>query len=151
MAFEIQADHASGNVLYAVIRNRSGQVWYPAGQAFEDWGTSGHTADEYDIALTDKGASRHVGSFDSNVPAGSYHIQVFLQAGANPADTDVLVRSCEIVWTGTGEVTPTKILTNKTVQDNITGIIDYYDDDGQTILFTHTPHDTAATCTKTPD
>ena len=93
----------------------------------------------------------YIGSFDSNVPAGSYHIQVFLQAGANPADTDTLVRSCEIVWTGAGEVTPTKILTNKTVQDNLTGIIDYYDDDGQTVLLTHTPHDTAATCTKTPD
>ena len=151
MAFEIQADHASGNVLYAVIRNRSGKVWYPAGQVFEDWGAGGRTADDYGVALDDKDASRYVGDFDGNIPAGSYYVQVFQQAGANPADTDTLVRSSGIVWTGAGELTPTKILANKTVQDKVTCAIEYYDDDGQTVLLTHTPHDTASTITKVPD
>jgi hypothetical protein len=63
MANEIHADHASGSVLYAVIRNRQGQVWRPAGQAFESWGSGGHTADDYDSALTDKNGSRYVGNF----------------------------------------------------------------------------------------
>lgn len=32
-----------------------------------------------------------------------------------------------------------KVLVNKAVQDKITGRICYYDDDGQTLLLTHTP------------
>lgn len=43
-----------------------------------------------------------------------------------------------------------KLLVNKAVQDKITGAIDYYDDDGQTILFTHTPIDDESTITRTP-
>ena len=150
MAFEIQADHASGDVLYATIRNRSGQVWYPAGQVFEDWDAGGRTADDYSIALTDKGASRYIGDFDGGIPAGSYSIQVFQQAGANPADTDTLVCSSAILWTGTGELTPAKILANKSIQDKVTCAIEYYDDDGQTVLLTHTLYDAGSTITKTP-
>lgn len=44
----------------------------------------------------------------------------------------------------------TKLLTNKAVQNKNTGAIDYYDDDGQTILFTHTPIDDESTITRTP-
>ncbi len=65
MAYEIQADYASGSILYAIIRSPAGQVWHPAEQAFEDWGTGGHAIDDYDIALTDKSGSRYVGSFDT--------------------------------------------------------------------------------------
>ncbi len=34
MANEIQASYASGSTLYAVIRNRAGEVWQVAGQVF---------------------------------------------------------------------------------------------------------------------
>jgi len=150
MASEIHADYASGNTLYAVVRNCAGDVWYLTGQVFESWGTGGRAADGYDISLTDKGGSRHVGSFDGNIPAGRYSCQIFLQAGANPADGDSLVSSDEIVWSGTGEVTADKLLANKAVQNKSTGQIKYYDDDGQTVLLTHTPADAEATVTRTP-
>ena len=150
MANEIYSDYASGNTVYAVIRNAAGQVWYPAGVVFENWGTNGHNADNYDIALTGKGGSRYVGNFPGNITAGRYTVQMFLQAGANPADSDQLVESAMIIWTGNGELTADKILANKAVQSKSTGAIDYYDDDGQTIILTHTPTDGQSSITRTP-
>jgi hypothetical protein len=150
MANEIHVNYASGNTLYAVVRNTAGDVWYVAGQTFEVWGTSGRTADDYDISLTDKSGSRYVGSFDTNILAGRYSIQVFLQAGANPVDGDTFIACEEIVWSGTGMVTADKLLANKAVQDKPSGQIKYYDDDEQTVLLTHTPTDSATTITRTP-
>jgi len=150
MANEIHVNYASGNTLYAVVRNAAGNAWYVAGQAFEAWGTSGRTADDYDINLTDKSGSLYVGNFGTSVPAGRYSVQVFLQAGANPADGDTFVAGEEIVWSGTGAITAGKLLTNKAVQGKPSGQIKYYDDDGQTVLLTHTPTDAAEAITRTP-
>ena len=151
MANEIQADYASGNTLYAVVRNSAGQVWYVAGQLFETWGTDSRDADDYDIGLSDKDGSRYVGDFDGNISPGRYCIQIFLQAGANPADGDTLVGNSEILWSGSGKVIADKLLANKAVQNKSSGQIQYYDDDGQTVLLTHTPSETQASLTKTPE
>ncbi len=148
---EIHIDYTSGNTLYAVVRNGAGEVWYAVSQVFEAWGTGSRAADDYDISLTDKSGNRYVGSFDGNIGAGRYSVQAFLQAGANPADSDILVGSCEIVWSGVGEVTADKLLANKAVQNKLTGEIKYYDNDGQTVLLTHTPTDAEATITRTPN
>jgi hypothetical protein len=150
MANEIHIDYASGNTLYAVVRNSAGEVWYVGGQGFEAWGAGGRAMDDYDISLTDKSGSRYVGNFDANIPADRYSVQVFLQAGANPADGDSFIGSSEIVWSGVGKVTADKLLANKAVQNKSTGEIKYYDDDGQTLLLTHTPTDAEATITRTP-
>lgn len=150
MANEIHVNYVSGNTLYAVVRNVAGAVWHVAGQLFEAWGTGGRTADDYDISLTDKNGSRYVGNIDANMPAGRYFVQVFLQAGANPANGDNLVAGHEIVWSGTGRVTTDKLLANKAVQNKTTGTIKYYDDDGQTVLLTHTPTDAESTIARTP-
>lgn len=151
MANEIHVDYNSGSTLYAVIRDGTGQVWHVAGQAFESWGAGGHTSDDYDIALMDTGGSHYVGSLDGSVPAGSYSVQVFRQLGGNPANTDPLVSNRQILWTGSGELTAAKILANQAIMDKTAGIIDYYDDDGQTVLFTHTMGDTQAYLTRTPN
>ena len=150
MANEIHANYAAGNTLYAVVRNDVGDVWYVVGQSFEVWGTNSRTADDYDIGLTDKSGSRYVGDFDNNIPAGRYSIQIFVQAGANPADSDTLVECDEILWSGTGKLTADKLLANKAVQNKTTGQIKYYDDDKQTILLTHIPTDAEATITRQP-
>jgi len=150
MANEIHANYSAGNTLYAVVRNSTGDVWYVGGQSFEVWGTSGRTANDYDISLTDKSGSRYVGDFDSNIPVGRYTMQVFLQVGANPADGDTLVASDEILWSGTGKVTADKLLANKAIQNKTTGQIKYYDDDEQTVLLTHIPTDAEATITRMP-
>lgn len=150
MANEIHIDYASGNTLYAVVRNISGGVWNVAGRVFETWGTAGRTADDYDMSLVDESGSRYVGSFDANIPAGRYSVQTFLQAGSNPADSDTFIESKEILWSGTGRVTADKMLANKAVQTKSTGQIKYYDDDRQTILLTHMPIDTEDALTRTP-
>lgn len=151
MGNEIQVDHGSGSTLYAVVRNLAGKVWHVAGQTFEDWGEGSHTADDYDFPLVDKSGSHYVGDFDSNIPSGRYCTQVFVQAGASPADTDTLLTSLDIVWSGSGVLTATKMLANKAVHDKVAGTFDYYDDDGQTVLLTHTASDTSSTMTRTPE
>ena len=148
MANEIQADYASGNTLYAVIRNNSGGVWYIAGEVFEIWGTDGRDADDYDISLIDKSGSKYTGNFDFNIPVGRYYVQIFLQAGASPDDGDNLVGSSEIFWSGTGKITADKLLANKAEQEKSNGQIKYYDDDGQTVLVTMDAVDTAANVTR---
>jgi predicted GNAT family acetyltransferase len=150
MANEIHIDYTSGNTLYAVIRNEAGEVWHAGGQVFEAWGTGGRTADDYDISLTDKGGSRYVGDFDGNIPSGRYTVQAFVQGGADPVDGDNLAGGDEIVWSGAGVITCDKLLANKAVQDKVSGEITYYDDDGQTVILTHTPADAAAAITRTP-
>ena len=43
-----------------------------------------------------------------------------------------------------------KMLVNKAVQTKATGVIRYYDDDGQTVILTHTPTDEESDITRTP-
>ena len=43
-----------------------------------------------------------------------------------------------------------KTLVNKAIQNKTTGIINYYDDDGETIILTHTPTDAESTIRRTP-
>ena len=150
MANEIHVNYASANTLYAVIRNAAGNVWHVAGQAFEAWGTGGRTADDYAISMADKSGSLYAGSIDASIPAGRYSVQVFLQAGANPADGDTYIAGDDVVWSGTGAVTAEKLLANKAVQSKPDGQITYYDDDGQTVLLRLTPTDTAEAVTRTP-
>lgn len=149
MANEIQIDYASGHTVYAIIRNQAGGVWCPATQAFEEWGDAGHGAPDYDIVLTDKGGSRYQGHFDINIAAGQYGIQCFLQAGAAPAQSDALIDSRTIFWTGIAELTAMKVLANKMVQGKSSQRVDYYDDDQQTVIFTHQIEEDAVTSTRT--
>src|SRR4030065_229481 len=150
MSNEIHINYSSGSTVYTVIRNSCGKVWYLSGQVFEDWGTYGHDAMDYSLPLTDKAGSRYVGDFDADIPAGRYTIQAFLQAGANPADGDTLIEAREIIWRESGELTADKVLVNKAVQNKSTGAIDYYDDDGQTILLTITPSEDESSITRIP-
>ena len=149
MANEIQIDYASGHTVYAIVRNQVGHVWCPATRVFEEWGNAGHDATNYAIVLTDRSGSRYQGDFDTNISAGQYGIQCFLQAGATPAQSDALIDSRAIFWTGTAELTAMKVLANKMVQDKDTGAVDYYDDDQQTVIFTHQIEEDAVTSART--
>jgi len=42
-----------------------------------------------------------------------------------------------------------KVLVNKAVQNKVTGVISFYDDDGQTLLFTQTPNENETSITRT--
>lgn len=98
---EIRTTWQSGATLYAVIRQLAGYVWWPAGQVFEVWGTDGRSNINYAIALTDKLGGMFVADFDSNVPAGRYDVQIFLQADVvSPTATDTSFGSSEFKWSG---------------------------------------------------
>ena len=43
-----------------------------------------------------------------------------------------------------------KSLVNKAVQTKSTGVVEHYDDDGSTVILTHTPTDGASDITRTP-
>ncbi len=141
MGNEIQVSYVTGDALYAMIRNAGGQVWYGTGCVFEDWGTSSRSRDDYDLPLTETGGGFYVCDFPEDIAAGRYGVQVFKRVGAVPADGDTPVTSHRIVWTGTGELTAEKMLLNKAVQDKSSGAIDYYDDDGVTVLVRQVPVD----------
>lgn len=151
MASEIRADYASGHTLYAVIRSFAGLVWCPLVGAFEAWGSDGHNADDYDIPLIDRSGSLYVGDFDADIPAGRYVIQVFVQSGATPVDVDTILTSRPITWSGMTELTAIKILINRATQDKVNGTIDYYDDDGQTVMLTLTTYEETSTLTRDPN
>lgn len=42
-----------------------------------------------------------------------------------------------------------KLLVNKAIQNKSTGVIEYFDDDGETVILTHTPADEESTITRT--
>jgi len=151
MANEIQVDYAAGNTLYAIIRNSAGQVWRAAGQVFEDWGAAGHDSGDYAVALVDKSGSRYVGDIDNNLSAGQYSIQWFVQAGASPADADTLAGSRDVTWTGVAELTATRLLANRAVHNTLTGKIEFYDDDSDSVIFNQTLTDVASVVTRTRD
>ena len=41
-----------------------------------------------------------------------------------------------------------KLMTNKAMQDKLSGAIQYFDNDGQTVILTHTPSEDAANLTR---
>lgn len=104
MSDEIRQFYTAGNVLYAITRNTAGQVWYPTGEVFEDWGTGGRAATDYDIPLTYTGVQEYIGDFDTNIPAGRYDVQVMRRVGGAPADTDPFAGVTQITWSGSAAV-----------------------------------------------
>jgi len=105
MSDEIQlVGYPSGATLYAIVRNPAGQVWYPFGEAFEDWGGGvSRTANDYSIPMTDKKGSFYVADFPSDIDAADepYPIQIHLQGSSAPVDNEPVVGEQGIIWTGT--------------------------------------------------
>ena len=87
-ANEIRSFNAGATTCFAVVREIDGDVWHVVDQQFEPWGTDANDADDYDIALVDKSGGMFVGSFDTNISAGYYHIVSHQSADATPDDAD---------------------------------------------------------------
>lgn len=108
MANEIRLTYPSGYTLYASVFNIAGQVYYIAGDTFENWGTGLRAADDYDIALAEVGTAS--GAYRGTFPvidANIYITQIYLQKGANPANqpTDKLITGWLMDWDGLAERT----------------------------------------------
>jgi hypothetical protein len=117
LANEIWHNYTTGNTLYFCAFQRDGNVFLTGGASDEVWGTGGRDADDYDETMTEDGTGGHyVGSFATSIELGTYRIAVYLQAGANPADTDREIAQGEIYWDGEAEETiQTIVITNQTI------------------------------------
>lgn len=101
---EMALAYPSSLTVYAIVRNATGQVWEPAGNAFEAWGASGHTAADYDLAMTDKSGSLYMGDLDTDLAAGTLTVQYYVQAGGSPADTDGCIAETTLYWSGAAKI-----------------------------------------------
>jgi len=125
MANEITHNWTSGLTLYFCCFQQDGDVFLTGGASDEVWGTGGRTADDYDEAMTEEATSGHYkGSMAAGIGTGVYQIQVRLQAGANPANTDIVIGQGEIYWDGSAEINPYTSISDLTIVDsNIDAIL----------------------------
>jgi hypothetical protein len=102
----------------------------------------------------------HTDNYGYEIGEGYYRIDVPDAAFATGADflsvlvrdnvdNSVLVEEKEIQL-GIFEKAA-KTLVNKAIQNKITGVVNYYDDDGEMIILTHTPTDAESTITRDPN
>lgn len=107
MSNEIHFDSTTGLTFYFCAFQLDGNVFLTGGASDEVWGAGGHTANNYDEAMSEDGSGGHyVGSFASGVGSGRYKVAVYRRAGANPADTDIAQARGEIRWDGSAEILP---------------------------------------------
>ena len=119
MANEIHHNHTTGSTLYFCAFQLDGNVFLTGGGSDEVWGTGGRDADDYDETMTEDGAGGHfVGSFNA-IAAGVYHVTVYLQAGASPADTDAGIAQGEIYWDGSAELNSFTL--NTQIEEDVIG------------------------------
>ena len=120
MANEVHHNYTTSSTLYFCAFQPDGNVFLSGCASDEVWGTDGRDADDYDETMTEAGAGGHyVGTFDTSIAAGVYYVTVFLQAGANPADTDKSIGQGVIYWDGSAEQNPQTIETK--IDDEVIG------------------------------
>lgn len=99
MAAIIEIISATGQTLYSVIHNSSGQVWSTTGVAFENFNTA-HWAN-YVISLTEQSPTGYyTAAFPTQIGAGKYTEVLYQGLGVT---TDPVIGSSVIYWNGTIE------------------------------------------------
>lgn len=116
MSNEITHNATTGLTLYFCCFQQDGDVFLTGGASDEVWGTGGRTAADYDEAMVEEDACGHYKGSMTVAVAGVYQIVVYLQAGANPANSDVAIAQGEIYWDGSAEI---NIFTIDTIIDAI--------------------------------
>lgn len=98
MANELHISYpVASSTVYAIIRRQSdAYVWN--GTTFAAWSNAAIAT--YDIPLTDTGGDLYAADWPSGVSAGAYITLFYLQAGASPAITDILLSRKWQTWNG---------------------------------------------------
>lgn len=100
MANTLQVTHLTGATLYFHIRNEDGEVWN--GTSFGAYLAINWL--DYDLILTEQGASSVYTATFPSVPAGDYAVTVYKQDGVGPLETDYVLGNMLVPWSGTGIV-----------------------------------------------
>lgn len=104
MANEVKVAFEDGHTIYVLVRDDAGQIYDVGDDALEAVGTwNDARADECDIALTAKDAELYLGNFP-NLANGTYIVEAYIQAGANPDTDDEFIGGEELVWDGSTAV-----------------------------------------------
>jgi hypothetical protein len=120
MANEVYHNYTTGETLYFCVFKTTGNVFLSNGESDEAWGTGARDADSYDMAMTEAGSSGYyTGDFDASIAVGVYRVCVYLQAGANPADSDLALAEGVMYWDGSAEINMTTLDT--TIEDDVIG------------------------------
>ena len=121
MANELTWDTVTGLTINAYRFKTDDNVFLANPATDEVWGTDGHDASDYAIAMSESGSSGHY-SVDFNdggaIAAGVYRVVYAIQAGTSPANSDRKIAKAQIDWDGTAEITKSVI---DTVVDTIAG------------------------------
>ncbi len=153
----VQYNHSNDtDTLYGVVRNASKQIRDVVNSNFEACPGSG-SFDDYDISTGAASGGLWSGSFPE-IASGFYIYQVRLREGDTPDFADEFLGAAKGYWDGAVFAVnrlaildkAAKMLLNKAVQNKVTGAIQYYDDDGQTVILTHTPQDGESQITRAP-
>lgn len=103
MANELQAQYQAGVAVYAIIRNRIGQVWSTTAVAFVSYASIDYL--NYVISLTEQGTASgfYAGNFPSAITPGVYSIVAHRRVGTagNEAETDPSIATGDYQWNGT--------------------------------------------------
>jgi hypothetical protein len=102
---------ASGQTVYALILNSSGQAWNPNSSAFETPTAANWT--HYAIAMAEQTVGNLTGIYEGSFPsgittAGVYNVLFREQGGGSPAagDTNNGMLGGQFFWTGSAEAFP---------------------------------------------
>ena len=99
MAAIIEVISQTGQTLYSVVHNSSGQLWNTSSVAFENY-NSAHWSN-YVVSLTEQSPTGYYSAaFPTSIPAGKFTEVIYQGTGAT---TDPVVGSGSIYWNGTIE------------------------------------------------
>lgn len=104
MSNEIRVAFQDGYTIYVFVRDTTGQIYDVGDTAMEAVGAwNDARADECDIALTAKDGELYLGDFP-DIANGTYIVEAYIQAGANPDTDDDFIGAEEFDWTGSSKI-----------------------------------------------
>ena len=108
MAKEFNVPTLTGQTVYVLLKKPDGTFADITNETFEVYDTA--SRGDYDIALTELGTASGIyqGDFPTWITSsGTYEFFAYLQAGGSPAETDTLLATGEVDWTGSASVSST--------------------------------------------
>ena len=103
MSNEVRQSYTTAKTVYGVVFDPdASKVWYVAGGIWETFGTGGRTRADYKaITFTEAGITYYIGSFPVAITTeNTYDVQICDQAGASPVNSDTIIETQHIDWSG---------------------------------------------------